>query len=168
MVGLELHDPHAVVGVGTAQMALPVKRPGTLNQGRSTMTGRPVRPLKSFWPKGLLVPVLAACVWCAVVAPVTVLAQAPATRPFGRPTTRDVVPSPKTAADLRAIERQVEAVVKKVTPATVGLTIGPAQGSGVIVSKDGYVLTAAHVAREPGARVQVILSDGRRVRGKSL
>jgi serine protease Do len=46
--------------------------------------------------------------------------------------------------------------------------VGRAQGSGVIVSEDGYVLTAAHVAGAPNRRVRVILPDGREVVGKSL
>jgi serine protease Do len=83
-------------------------------------------------------------------------------------TTRPAVPAPKTLSDLREIERQVQAVVKKASPATVGVTKGNSQGSGVIVTKDGYVLTAGHVAAEPDQDVRLILADGRRVRGKTL
>jgi serine protease Do len=38
----------------------------------------------------------------------------------------------------------------------------------VIVSKDGYVLTAAHVSGQPGRRVEFVLADGTTLRGKSL
>jgi serine protease Do len=51
---------------------------------------------------------------------------------------------------------------------TVGVQVGPAQGSGVIISKDGYVLTAAHVAGSPKRNVTFIMSDGRQLRGKTL
>jgi serine protease Do len=55
-----------------------------------------------------------------------------------------------------------------VLPCTVGIQIGGASGSGVIVSEDGYVLTAGHVSGKPGSELKVILPDGRRVKGKSL
>jgi serine protease Do len=52
--------------------------------------------------------------------------------------------------------------------ATVGVRIGNSSGSGVIVSEDGYVLTAGHVSGEPGLDVVFILHDGREVKGKTL
>jgi serine protease Do len=76
--------------------------------------------------------------------------------------------APEGLADLLAIEKQVKTVLKKVMPAVVGLRIGPAAGSGVIVSPDGYVLTAGHVSGTPGRDVLLLLPDGRRVRGKTL
>src|SRR5690554_4800901 len=51
---------------------------------------------------------------------------------------------PHDVADLRSMERQIQQVTKDAMKATVGLVIGPAQGSGVIVSEDGLVLTAGH------------------------
>ncbi|MEX1098542.1 MAG: trypsin-like peptidase domain-containing protein [Planctomycetales bacterium] len=75
---------------------------------------------------------------------------------------------PESLEDLRAIERQVTALSEDLIRATVGVRIGRAQGSGVIVSDDGYVLTAAHVAGSPGREVEFILHDGRKVRGKTL
>ncbi len=77
-------------------------------------------------------------------------------------------PAPQNVADLLAIENQVKKLVKHLTRCTVGVRIGRAQGSGVIVSKDGYVLTAAHVAGAPGRKVTFLLADGRLVQGKSL
>jgi serine protease Do len=80
--------------------------------------------------------------------------------------------APENVDDLRAIQKQVKTVLKKVLPATVGVRVGGpqggAQGSGVIVSKDGYVLTAAHVSGPAGRKVVVILPDGRKVKGKTL
>lgn len=76
--------------------------------------------------------------------------------------------APDGVQDLKAIEKQVHAVFNKVLPCTVGVRIGHAQGSGVIVSKDGYVLTAGHVSGEPGRDVTLVLSDGRLLKGKTL
>jgi serine protease Do len=75
---------------------------------------------------------------------------------------------PKTVDDLKAIQARVEAVAKAALPATVGIILNDAQGSGVIVSKDGYVLTAGHVSGKPGQRIMIRLSTGRRVRAVTL
>jgi len=74
-----------------------------------------------------------------------------------------------TLAELQHMQEQVKQVVKETTPATVGL-LSPqlgASGSGVIVSKDGLILTAAHVI-EGEPIVNVIFPDGETVRGKVL
>jgi serine protease Do len=76
--------------------------------------------------------------------------------------------APENLEDLKAIEDQVEKVVKKVLPCTVGVRIAERQGSGVIVSKDGYVLTAGHVSIEAGQELTLVLSDGKTVKGKTL
>lgn len=75
---------------------------------------------------------------------------------------------PGSVADLKAIEQRVQELLPKITPAVVGIRIGFAQGSGVIVSKDGYVLTAGHVSGEPGRPATVILPDGRQLKAKTL
>lgn len=77
-------------------------------------------------------------------------------------------PVPETVDDLLAIERRVRRLADDLSLATVNVRIGRAQGSGVIVSKDGYVLTAAHVSGAPGRDCTLILHDGRRVKGKTL
>lgn len=77
-------------------------------------------------------------------------------------------PAPENVEDLRAIQEQVKLVLKKVMPATVGLRIGQSQGSGVIIDKEGHILTAGHVSGTPGRDVTVILPDGRTVKGKTL
>lgn len=76
--------------------------------------------------------------------------------------------APKTTADLREMQNHIQKLAKKVNQATVHLRLGPAHGSGVIVSRDGMILTAAHVAGRPGKRATIILSDGSVVHGKSL
>jgi len=77
-------------------------------------------------------------------------------------------PAPESVADLKAIQDEVKKVLKKAIPATVGIQIGPGSGSGVIVNKDGLILTAGHVSRDPGQNCTVIMSDGKRVKGKTL
>jgi len=76
--------------------------------------------------------------------------------------------APETVADLIAIQKQVQTVLKKCMDATVTLQMGGSSGSGVIVDKDGLVLTAGHVSGRPGRVVTVILADGRRLKGKAL
>ena len=75
---------------------------------------------------------------------------------------------PQTAEDLAKIEARVEKVFQKTQPATVCVQSGGGSGSGVIISEDGYVLTAGHVAVEPGRSVTFIFPDGKKARGKSL
>ena len=76
--------------------------------------------------------------------------------------------SPKNAAELRLIQKQLQRVIARALPATVSVEIRGAAGSGVIVSKEGLVLTAAHVVGRPGRRTWVELPDGRRLAGRSL
>jgi serine protease Do len=76
--------------------------------------------------------------------------------------------SPRNVDDLRAIQQHVRDVVEKVQGAVVGVMAGGGTGSGVIISEDGYVLTAGHVSAQPGRRVSLILPDGKRVRGRTL
>ena len=75
---------------------------------------------------------------------------------------------PETAEDLALIEARVAEVVRLGQEATVCVQSGGGSGSGVIISEDGYVLTAGHVAVEPGRPVTFIFTDGKKVRGKSL
>jgi serine protease Do len=71
-------------------------------------------------------------------------------------------------ADLAAIEAKVESAVQAAIPATVAVRVGRSQGSGVIVSADGLVLTAGHVVGKGGQQAAVILSDGREVAAETL
>jgi len=75
---------------------------------------------------------------------------------------------PESLDDLKAIQAQTRKVLEKVIPCTVGVQIGEASGSGVIVSKDGYVLTAGHVSGAPGKKCKIILPSGKQLAGKSL
>lgn len=75
---------------------------------------------------------------------------------------------PKTVDDLRRLQTQVQAVVKFAEPAVVAVQVGDSVGSGVIVSEDGLVLTAGHVAMEPNRPVRFMFPDGKRARGVTL
>ncbi|MBI1375624.1 MAG: PDZ domain-containing protein [Phycisphaera sp.] len=78
--------------------------------------------------------------------------------------------------ELKAQQARSIALADKLVAATVGVMPdqGPdgsgmmGMGSGVIVSKDGLILTAAHVTRATGKHVTVLLSDGRKVKAESL
>lgn len=76
--------------------------------------------------------------------------------------------APNSVADLKAMQERIQKLSEKLMLATVGVQVGAAQGSGVIVTKDGYVLTAAHVSGQPGRDVKFILSDGKELKGKTL
>ncbi|MDA7517636.1 S1C family serine protease [Akkermansiaceae bacterium] len=78
-------------------------------------------------------------------------------------------PAIESLGDLRRIQKKIQVVVAEATPATISL-LSPQQGasgSGVIVSPEGLILTAAHVVA--GSReVVVIFPDGREERAKVL
>lgn len=75
---------------------------------------------------------------------------------------------PESVKDLKDIEQHVKKLLDKVIPATVGLRIGGASGSGVIIDKEGHVLTAGHVSGKPDQEVQILLHDGKKLKGKTL
>jgi serine protease Do len=76
--------------------------------------------------------------------------------------------APANIAELKAMQSHVQALSAKVLPATVGVRVGAAQGSGVIIDKEGHVLTAAHVCGKPGRDVVFVFPDGKSVKGKTL
>ena len=77
--------------------------------------------------------------------------------------------NPTVADPAEAPEGSVEQVAAAVLPAVVSIEVatprGSAEGSGSIISADGYVLTNHHViagADTPGSKVQVTFNDGSR------
>lgn len=70
--------------------------------------------------------------------------------------------------DILAFERRVKDVSARLRAATVGLSVGPNQGSGVIVTADGVIASAGHLFERVGQRVTVTLENGRSVRGVTL
>ncbi|WP_425616855.1 S1C family serine protease [Anatilimnocola sp. NA78] len=76
--------------------------------------------------------------------------------------------NPSGIADLRLMQDHVRKISEKLQKATVGVQVGAAQGSGVIINKEGYVLTAAHVSGQPKKQVLFQLYDGRKLFGETL
>jgi S1-C subfamily serine protease len=76
--------------------------------------------------------------------------------------------TPTSLEQMGELERQHQRVAERVAACTVNVAIGPAQGCGVIVSPDGYVLTAAHVATRPGKNAIITFKDGRTVTAVTL
>lgn len=83
---------------------------------------------------------------------------------------REIEPTavPESVEDLAALEERVASIIEKNKSATVCVRAGGGSGSGVIISEDGYVLTAGHVVSEPGRRVTFVFPDGSTARGESL
>jgi serine protease Do len=77
-------------------------------------------------------------------------------------------PVPENIADLIAIQKRVTAISKKLQDCTVGVRSESSQGSGVIVSADGTILTAAHVVSWLSQDVKIYFNDGRVVPAKVL
>jgi serine protease Do len=77
-------------------------------------------------------------------------------------------PKPASLADLRSIQQHVTALLPKVSPAVVAVEIGNGSGSGVVISSDGLVLTAGHVAERRGLSAVFRFPDGKTARGKTI
>lgn len=75
---------------------------------------------------------------------------------------------PKGKLELIALQNQQAKVAEKINAVTVNLQHGSTQGSGVIITGDGYILTAAHVAGRPKQRINIILQDGTRIEGETM
>ena len=75
---------------------------------------------------------------------------------------------PSSIAELRIMQRHVQAIIRQVSPAVVAVEIGEATGSGVIISAGGLVLTAGHVCGAPNRDVLFTFPDGKTARGKTL
>ena len=72
--------------------------------------------------------------------------------------------TPLTLNDLRAIETKAVLTAQRVFPAVVGVN----NSAGVIVSKDGHVLTAAHLGGLRQDSVTIRLHHGKKLKGKTL
>ncbi len=92
---------------------------------------------------------------------------------------------PEDVAELKALQSTVNAAVEKCTPAVVALQYGMSNGSGVIISEDGLILTAAHVIRDydesykgkgdppplpftAGKKLTVMMPNGKKYAAKTL
>lgn len=76
--------------------------------------------------------------------------------------------APENQEDLMLIQETLLASLPKAKAATVSIDLGQGFGSGVIVSKEGLVMTAAHVSGGVGKKVTVIMPDGTRHKAKTL
>jgi serine protease Do len=75
---------------------------------------------------------------------------------------------PESLNDLREIQKALQENLERARGATVCLQMGESSGSGVIVSAEGLVLTAAHVTGGVGEDVTVVMEDGTKYKGVSL
>ncbi len=75
---------------------------------------------------------------------------------------------PTTIEQLRSMEKAFARVAEMAKPATVNITLDEAQGSGVVVSRDGYVLTAAHVIGRPNRPATITFADGSKANAITL
>lgn len=76
---------------------------------------------------------------------------------------------PTTIEQLRMMEELVAEVSAAAKPATVNIEMASAQGSGVVVTNDGYILTAAHVIGNNANRLaKITFPDGKKVDAVTL
>lgn len=71
---------------------------------------------------------------------------------------------------LKNREKKVQELVPRVQPAIVCITNKEANGtgSGIIINKEGLILTAGHVTQATGRELDIIFQDGRHVTGTAL
>jgi serine protease Do len=77
-------------------------------------------------------------------------------------------PAPENRKDLEVIQSALLAALPKARAATVGIELEEGFGTGVIVSADGLVLTAAHVSGAVKKKITVILEDGTKLKAQTL
>ena len=76
---------------------------------------------------------------------------------------------PRNLAELQAMQAHVQQLIKKVMPTVVSIEMRASQGSGVVVTEDGYVLTAGHVISNKRNKQAIIrFKDGDPLRAKAL
>lgn len=76
--------------------------------------------------------------------------------------------APESHADLMAIQNALHRTLPATRAATVAIELGEGSGSGVIISADGMVLTAAHVSTGVDVDLKVVMEDGTRYDAVSL
>lgn len=76
--------------------------------------------------------------------------------------------APDSRADLLAIQDALHRTLPTTRAATVAIELEEGSGSGVIVSEDGLVLTAAHVSTGVDVELKVVMEDGTRHDAVSL
>ncbi len=89
----------------------------------------------------------------------------------GRLTAADVLPQATgrtSLSDLLKVQQSVQTLMPKLRTAVVAIQTHDGTASGVIITEDGLILTAAHVAEKPGREMRVILDDGKVVKATTL
>ncbi len=89
----------------------------------------------------------------------------------GRLTAADVLPQATgrtSLSDLLKVQQSVQTLLPKLRTAVVAIQTHDGTASGVIITEDGLILTAAHVAEKPGREMRVILDDGKEVKATTL
>lgn len=75
---------------------------------------------------------------------------------------------PQNVAELVAMQAHVQDIVRRVSPSVVSIEVGPSQGTGVMVTSDGFVLTAGHVIMRPKQRANIRFLDGAPIPAQTL
>ncbi len=91
----------------------------------------------------------------------------PAGADVRRPTVNDKK-APEGRQDLEVIQKHLLETLPASRKATVCIDLGEGSGSGVVISPDGLILTAAHVTGGVGKEFTVVFEDGRKVKAESL
>lgn len=71
-------------------------------------------------------------------------------------------------SDLLKVQQTVQTLLPKARTAVVAIQTHDGTASGVIITEDGLILTAAHVAEKPGREMRVVLDDGKVVKATTL
>jgi serine protease Do len=76
--------------------------------------------------------------------------------------------APEDRKDIEVIQSALIAALPKARAATVCIELKEGSGSGVIISEDGLILTAAHVSTGVNKKVTVVMEDGTRHAARTL
>ena len=76
--------------------------------------------------------------------------------------------TPENIRDLTEIQEKLQELIPLASKALVALETEDGAGSGVIISPDGLILSAAHVIGRTGVEMEVRLLDGSRAKAVSL
>lgn len=76
--------------------------------------------------------------------------------------------APGGREDLEKIQGHLKAALPRAREATVCIQLGQGSGSGVVISEDGLILTAAHVTAGVDKEFDILFEDGKKVKAVSL